>query len=76
MNLMNYLILNRRVVRRMSALEKMIGKGLEQASKVAFKAGGEAVRQAFASEAGRALKNGNGGVMKVFNAVGRALKKM
>ncbi len=60
----------------MGALEKALGKGLEQASKIAFKAGGEAVRQAFAEEAGRSLRNGNGGVMKVFNAVGRALKKL
>jgi hypothetical protein len=63
-------------VKKMGALEKALGKGLEQASKIAFKAGGEAVRQAFAHEAGRNLRNGNGGVMKVFNAVDRALKRM
>lgn len=60
----------------MGALEKTLAKGLEQASKIAFKAGAEATRQAFAAEAGRNLRNGNGGVMQVFNAVGRALKKM
>lgn len=60
----------------MSTMEKMIAKGLEQAVKVAYKAGGEVVRQSFAGPAGRALRNGNGEVMKVYNAVGRALKKM
>ena len=60
----------------MGALEKALEKGLEQAQKIAFKAGAEAVRQAFASEAGKNLRNRNGGVMKVYNAVGRALKKL
>ena len=60
----------------MSALEKKIVQGFERASKVAFKAGVQTAREAFAPEAGRALKNGNGGVMKVYNTLGRALKKM
>lgn len=60
----------------MSALEKQIAKSLEEASRTAFKAGGEAVRQAFAGEAGRALQKRNGGVMRVFNAIGRVLEKL
>jgi hypothetical protein len=60
----------------MGALEKQIGKGLEQASKIAFKEGGKAVLKAFAPVAGSELKKGNGAVMKVYNAVGRAIEKL
>lgn len=56
--------------------EKMIANALEKGLKIAYKAGGEAVRQAFAHDAGRLLSKGEGSVMKTFNEVGRALKKM
>lgn len=54
----------------------MIANALEKGLKIAYKAGGEAVRQAFAHDAGRLLQKGDGSVMKTFNAVGRVLKKM
>jgi len=64
----------------MGVLKKNNVIGIEDAliaaQKVAFKAGGEAVRQAFAPAAGRALRNGNGEVMNIFNEVKRVLNKM
>lgn len=56
--------------------EKLIAEGLEKGLKIAYKAGGEAVRQAFAHDAGRLLRKGDGSVMKTFNEIGRILKKM
>lgn len=56
--------------------EKIIANGFEKGLKIAYKAGAEATRQAFAHDAGRLLAKGDGGVMRTFNAIGRILKKM
>ena len=62
------------------SVAKQIFSGLENAIKEAtrtgFKKGAEAVLKEFAPHAGRELNNGNGAIMKTYNEIGRAIKKM
>lgn len=59
----------------MNALNPIL-KGLEQAFKQSFKSGGQTVLKEFAPHAGRLLQKSDGSVMKTFNEVTRALKKL
>lgn len=55
---------------------KQVLTGLEKAFKAVFKSGGESVLKEFAPHAGRELQKGSGAIMKTFNEVSRALKKL
>ncbi len=59
---------------------KQILSGLEnvikEATKVGYKKGAETVLNQFAPHAGRALKNGDGSVMKTFNEIKRTINKL
>jgi hypothetical protein len=49
---------------------------MQEAFKGVFKQGGEQVLKEFAPHAGRLLQKGDGSVMKTFNEVTHALKKL
>lgn len=51
-------------------------KGLEGAFKTVFKSGATQTLKEFAPHAGRLLQKGDGTVMKTFNEVSKALKKL
>lgn len=55
---------------------KQILTGMEKAFKSVFKSGAKSVLKEFAPHAGRELQKGNGAIMKTFNEVNRALKKL
>jgi hypothetical protein len=59
---------------------KQILSGLEnvikEATRTGYKKGAETVLREFAPHAGRELKKGNGAIMKTFNEISRAIKKM
>ncbi len=49
---------------------------IKEATKIGYKRGAQSVLKEFGPHAGRALRNGDGSIMKTFNEVTRAIKKM
>jgi hypothetical protein len=49
---------------------------IKEATKIGYKRGAQGVLKEFGPHAGRALRNGDGSIMKTFNEVTRAIKKM
>lgn len=56
----------------LSGLESVI----KEATRTGYKKGAKTVLKEFAPHAGRELRKGNGGIMKTYNEINRALKKM
>ncbi|MCC3359718.1 hypothetical protein [Bacillus sp. REN16] len=63
----------------MSTAKKLLS-GLEtaikEATKIGYKRGAKDVLKEFGPHAGRALRNGDGSIMKTFNEISKAIKKM
>ena len=59
---------------------KQILSGLEnvikEATRVGYKKGAETVLKEFGPHAGRVLQKGDGSIMKTFNEIRRAIKKL
>ena len=64
---------------KMSTAKKILN-GLEDiikdATKVGYKKGAKTVLKEFGPHAGRALKNGDGSIMKTYNEIQRTIKKL
>jgi hypothetical protein len=59
-----------------SGFEAAINEATKIATKIGYKRGAQDVLKEFGPHAGRALRNGDGSMMKTFNEVTRAIKKM
>lgn len=63
----------------MGAAKKIIsnlGNLLKKSTKIGYKKGAETVLKQFAPHAGRALRKGDGSIMKTYNEIIRTLKKL